>query len=309
MNLSRRDFCWRALAVAGGVRTARASEDAGLAIDQIHDPACVWNRAQSRSYRADVVVNFLGVPIFSRQGVGSAVASLREHADENRHTVSLTFAGGSHPARTHGVNYSGSTEEVAIECGDAMLESAASFGFVTASQSDESFEQARHRLETGTTGAAYVAVDELHRSSRVRLRRAVLPAPESWTKDRMGLVAALRSQFSQATPTEREVEYTAPAVPATFLYAVRSAVRSPERATLSDYVHAGKRYRLQCEKAPDPHAAGVTRVTGRIRDLETGRGSTFRIWLDGTGELPLRIEFSPRSYLRISLEFDRKEEI
>jgi hypothetical protein len=309
MTLSRRHFCWHALAITAGFRAARASSVPVLAIDQIHDSSSVWNRSQSRAYRADVVVTFLGVPIFSRQAVGSAFASVREHVDENRRTVSLTFSGGSHPARTHGVNYCGSTEEVAVECGDSILESAASFGFVTASQADESFEQARHRLETGTTGAAYVAVDELHRSARVHLRRAVLPAPESWTKDRMGLVGALRSRFSQATPTEREVGYPAPEVPRTFLYAVLATVRSPEKTTGSNYVHDGKRYRLQCEKAPDPHAAGVTRVTGHIRDLEAGKNSTFRVWLDGASELPHRIEFSPRSYLRINLEVDSKEEM
>ncbi len=261
MNLSRRDFCWRTLAAAAGIQAARAS---GLAIDQIRDPGCVWDREQSRAYRADVVVTFLGVSIFSRQGVGSAVASVREHAREDRRTVSLTFAGGSHPARTHGVSYSGSTEEVAVECGDATLESAASFGFVTASQSDESFEQARHRLETGTTGTAYVAVDELHRSSRVRLRRAVLPAPESWTKDRMGLVGALRSQFNQATPTEREMEYNAPVVPATFLYAVVAA-RHPAVKVCTEKQN-GAHGRAEQRRFPVPsHDQQLIRISGQAR--------------------------------------------
>ena len=155
-------------------------------------------------------------------------------------------------------------------------------------------------MESGTTGSAYVAVDELHRCSRVHLRRAVIPTAKCWTNDRDDLIRGVRSEFSRSTPVEREVDYPAPAVPATFLYTVLSAVRSAGRKTSHVYVHNGKRYQLQCEKS-----AG--RVTGHIRDLETSRVSTFRLWMEEAGDLPERIEFSPRSYLRISLEREKEE--
>lgn len=299
MNLSRREWFGRMLAATAGFRAARASGDPRLAIDQIHDPDAAWTRMTTRAYRADVVVTLLGIPVFTRQAAGSAIARVRERMEQTGRTLSLTFAGGSHPARTHGVNYSGSTEEVAVE--SQGLESAASFGFVTASPSDESFDEARHRVEAGSTGAAYVAVDELHRCARVHLRRAVIPTPQCWANDRDGLIRSVRSQFHRSTPSEREVDYPAPAVPATFLYTVLSAIRSSERRTMSAYVHNGKRYRLETEKTG-------ARLTGHIRDLETARTATFRLWLDEEGDLPRRIEFSPRSYLRITLEPEGKEE-
>jgi hypothetical protein len=299
MNRSRRDVLRGILAAAASFRAPRASGASRLAIDEIHDPAAAWTRSSIRAYRADVVVTLLGIPIYTRQAAGSALAELRERSQDGRRTLSLRFAGGSHPARTHGVNYSGATEEIAINCAGETLESAASFGFVTASPSDESFDEARHRVETGTTGAAYVAVDELHRASYVRVRRAVIATQQSWTADRDDLILGVRAEFARATPAEREID-SPTAVPATFLYTVLAAIRSPERRTSGAYVHNGKRYRLESEKSN-------ARLTGRIHDFEAGRTSTFKLWLDES-ELPLRIEFSPRSYLRISLEFDRKEE-
>jgi hypothetical protein len=48
----------------------------------------------------------------------------------------------------------------------------------------------------------------------------------------------------------------------------------------------------------------VIRVAGRTRNLSNGRTSTFKFWLEEGSDYPLRIEFQPRSYLRIILESD-----
>ena len=50
------------------------------------------------------------------------------------------------------------------------------------------------------------------------------------------------------------------------------------------------------------HPDTVTRLTGRTSLVGTRQGSTFRMWLDDQSDFPLRIEFQPRSYLRIVLE-------
>jgi hypothetical protein len=136
----------------------------------------------------------------------------------------------------------------------------------------------------------------------VHLRRARLPAPSCWPGDHEALIRAVRSRFPNANPAEREVAVSEAAVAATFLYTVFAAMKSAERRTRGEYVHNGKRYRLDAEKAP-------AHLTGHIRDLETQRVSTFRLWPDGDSGLPRRIEFSPRPYLRIALELDPKEEI
>lgn len=324
MNRSRRDFLdfgVRALITAAGTRWAPAAQGGvtpevapEIGIDQLRKPLPVWDGVRGRAYRADVVVTMLGVPIFSRSGVGSAAAAIRESSAGGRKTVSIAFAGGSDAKRTHGLNYTGSTEEVMVEAGAGLME-AASFGYVTASSQEESFEDARRRVEGGKgyQHGSFVVVDELHQARQVRIRRALVPAGSGTNFG--DLTARVRSQFAEASPAAREIPDAA--VSATFLYSVLSAARSPERRVHGEYLHAGKRYQLDCEKTADPHtgaglaskrlvtnAADVIKLSGQIHDLETRHNATFRVWMEAGNDLPARIEFSPRGYLRISLEFD-----
>jgi hypothetical protein len=269
-------------------------------VDRLSASCESWTHLRYRTYRADVVISIMGVPIFSRQGVGSAWMRLREGARDGLKTVSILFAGGSDPGRAHGVNYCGSAEEVAVE-DDGGLSEAASFGFVTASPSDESFDQARHRVMDGNRKdqPSFIVVDELHRASRVRVRKALAPAPDSPCPGWSQLARHIRSQFSSSNVMEREI--VVPAVESTFLYSVLAAMRSDERSVRHPYFHNGRRYQLDCEKG----IRGETmRLSGRIRDLENRRDSNFRLWLEAGQDLPLRVEFSPRSYLRITLEAD-----
>jgi hypothetical protein len=45
-------------------------------------------------------------------------------------------------------------------------------------------------------------------------------------------------------------------------------------------------------------------VRGTIRNLRTGHETLFRVWLDGASNsvVPVRIEFQPRSFLRLTFE-------
>jgi hypothetical protein len=103
----------------------------------------------------------------------------------------------------------------------------------------------------------------------------------------------------------------------TFLYAVLAALQSDQTHWQSTYIHNARKYRIEWERAPDPHVGAalvasqltfhpdaVIRVTGRTSCPSTHHVSTFRMWLDNRSHLPLRIEFQPRSYLRISLEHE-----
>jgi len=284
----------------GWMACIRAHAENGLAIDELRGSARPAGGAQRRMYRVDVSIVPLGIPIFSRQGVGHATAALHESTRDGYKTSALYFAGGSDPKRTHGLNYSGATEEIALECGQE-LSAAASFGFVTASPAEESLEEARQRVMNAHSGGSFVVVDELHRAARVRIRKAFVPAPEA--QPGFGtLTRDVRSQFSAARLSERELETPPPSVPATFLYRMLQASRSGERTFISTYFHNGKFYQLECEKTPD--ARGATRLSGRIRDVAARHTSTFRLWLEEGSDLPVRIEFAPRSYLRLSLQFD-----
>lgn len=292
---SRRSF----LAMALGVPLLRAKEYIPLSIDRLREPSAGWSTVRRRAYRADAVVTLLGVPIFSKRAAGSAIGSIRECARGDQKILALAFAGGSDPKRTHGINYSGAAEEIAVEHRSELAE-AASFGFVTASQNDESFEQAKRRVIQGEQCTSFVAVDALHRSARVRTRKTYLSL-ESSTGLRQ-LARNVRSRFAESSPPENEIAIAATGVPATFLYTMLSAARSPESRKDFSYVHNAKCYTLECDKSIDSH--NLMRLNGRIHDRETKRTSNFRLWFEPESELPVRIEFSPRSYLRITLEFD-----
>ena len=315
MMLSRRKV-FGILIRALGI-TPIAVAQAELRIDRLRfENALPLRTCGSRAYRADVVVSVLGVPIFSRANVGSAFMALRECSSADVRTTSLQFTGGSRPERAHGVRYSGSLEEATVEQGSALAE-AANFGFITASP-EEGYAEARQRvMAKGTSVAAFIAVESIHRPGCVSNSKACVtlpadaPAPE-WRN----LIGQVRSLFSTARLTSSELK-VAGGTARTFLYSILAAIRSPESIYACDYVHNGNLFRLDCEKTADRHAADglasrtmmssaqrVIRVAGRTRNRANGRTSTFKFWLEEGSDYPLRIEFQPRSYLRIVLEFD-----
>jgi len=315
MDLTRRNWFGRILAAGLALRSKFAWAER---IDRLlGENDLPFNTILERTYRADVVVAVLGVPIFSRQGVGGGVAVLREALQGGRRLVSLQFAGGANPARTHGIHYFGATEEVVVESRTEPTR-VASFGFVTTrSSNQESLEQARQSLMAANSHPAGVvmAVEQSVELGTVRALSATLPAGDvAWRDDWQELAKQVRSEFQQANATAREVNCSADAL--TFLFAVLRAARAPGKSSFR-YFHSGKPYRLETEKAADRHAGEsfaakrltrapgtVARLTGQIHDLTKGHTSTFRLWLDQSSDLPIRIEFSPRSYLRIALEFD-----
>ncbi len=318
MDLTRRGYLRRILGLGLTLGCALAQAGRYLRIDRLPEENDLpFHTILKRTYRADVVVAILGVPIFSRQEVGGAVAVLREASQSDRRLVSLQFAGGANPARTHGIHYFGSAEEVVVESRTEPLR-AASFGFVTTrSSNQESFEQARQSLMAGNShpAAAVIAVEQSVGQGKVRNLSATLPAGDvAWRDDWQELAKQVRSEFQQANATAQEANCPADAL--TFLFAVLRALRAPGKSSFH-YFHNAKPYRLECEKAADRHAAEnfaakrltsapdtVVRLTGQIHDLAKGHTSTFKLWLDHGSDLPIRIEFSPRSYLRIALEFD-----
>jgi hypothetical protein len=274
------------------------------------------SRTTTRRYRADAVISLLGVHIFSRRDVGRGTATLRESKDGDRQLVGLEFAGGSIPERCHGVYYCGSSEESVVACSSVPQE-AAYFGFVSAAVT-ESYEQARQRvLANKQTLSRYVIVEGSHEPGCARYEKGSVELPATDVADISDLIAELRERFSQVERSSQVFRERDSSTQPTFLYSVLTALRSGKPRIGLDYVHNARRYRLECESASDPRMGGalaekkltdragaVTRLTGRVRDLETGHVSTFRLWLDDSSELPLRIEFEPRSYLRIALEYE-----
>jgi hypothetical protein len=127
----------------------------------------------------------------------------------------------------------------------------------------------------------------------------------------------IRERFAEADRIVTELRTADSSAAPTFLWSVLAALRSGQSHSRRNYVHNAKEYELEWELAPDPragaamaancltlHPARVTRFTGHTSSPSTRQVSTFRMWLDYQSYLPLRIEFQPRSYLRIILEYE-----
>lgn len=88
----------------------------------------------------------------------------------------------------------------------------------------------------------------------------------------------------------------------TFLYAVCRALldQSPKSAAL--YTHNDAIYCLKTEARRDSQS-GERIITGRSSRLGAHSGTEFTLWIasDSDPDLPLRIEFRPKSYLKLRL--------
>lgn len=285
-----------------GTAVSKLVVDSLLADSQVAlpDPAI-------RHYRVDVVVTLLGVPIFSRKAIGAAFASFREAAPGDRKIVALQFAGGANPERTHGFKYDGSMEEAIVERGSTRPQ-AAYFGFVTHSSKDENFDQARQRVMNKTKPAGgYTAAQGVHTAGSARCEKSSVSLPDQ-RRDLPELIQKIREGFHDSDHVATELHTSGDSAASTFLYSVLTALRSPESHSQIGYVHNATEYRLDWERATDQRdGSATTRFTGRILSASAHRISTFRLWHDNQTYLPLRIEFQPRSYLRLNLECEPAE--
>ena len=100
---------------------------------------------QTRHYRADAAVMFLGMTILRRENVGGGSIQLEEANSEKSRRKGIIFRAGSLPERARGLNRLGYIQEVCIE-ENALLREAAYFGFMTSSP-EESFADAKNALE------------------------------------------------------------------------------------------------------------------------------------------------------------------
>ena len=304
--LSRRELCRFLLAAFGLVNTLKRAS-ATLASPLLVDRLVAQSELELpnpvvRTYRADVVVILLGLPVFARKGVGYASAVVREATEGKRGLVALRFAGGANPQRTHGFKYDGSLEEVVLQDGPTVPQ-AAYFGFVTSS-TNESYDQARQRiLARRKSRDSFVAAEGLHIAGRARCEKSSVSLPGEAVEDLGELNQRIRACFRDADRAATELPTPGGAAATTFLYSVLTALSSGDT-------------RSQLELCPQrqsvPVGMGASGGSASRRldafhrphpGLATHQASTFRLWLDDRqSHLPVRIEFQPRSYLRISLE-------
>jgi hypothetical protein len=91
--------------------------------------------------------------------------------------------------------------------------------------------------------------------------------------------------------------------PATFLFQLATLLKQRTRRAEGRYIYSEQEYLLQLEVL-QPGRDRLVPVRGMTRNLGTGHETPFRLWLEeaNASVVPVRIEFQPRSFLRLTFE-------
>jgi hypothetical protein len=106
-------------------------------------------------------------------------------------------------------------------------------------------------------------------------------------------------------PAEEPVANYGPGCLPTFLFAVRRATQKSADGA-SNYIHNGKVFRLRTQLKMDQNS-GQRIITGWTSEIGERSEAEFKIWLanDDATALPVKIEFHPRAFLKLTLEADQ----
>jgi hypothetical protein len=259
-------------------------------------------RVWQQRYRANAVILFCGVQIFSKSGVGGGYAVVEEIHSAGNTQIALQFAGGSWPDKAHGVNRLGFIQENVTEKPTGENIEARYFGFMTSS-AEKNFDQAKQSFTDGASKpvpytATQGAASGGHFPSTIY--RMFLPNSLGWA-DCPKLIRDIRSTIDGSNGTAQEpVPYK---TPNTFLNSVRQALLNPSEKTEGSLVYNGKLFTLTTEKQAD---GTLMRLNGTLHETATGQKSTFRLWYekDSDSFLPVRIEYRAKSFLKLIFEKD-----
>ncbi len=263
------------------------------------------SRVISRTYRADATILVLGITVFRRPGVGGGRASLEETSDGASLRRTLFFAAGSDPKHAHGLERLGWIREVVL--GPASSPSESNYFGVLTSSPEESLDHARKTVATQPTGrCTFSAVNG--RNTAGRSRSAVthfeFAAGTNWS-DR-GLIDHAQSTFRTDVDWRETSWPNLPnQAPPTFLLQLTNLLKQQTRRAVGRYVYNEQEYLLELDRPQSSKdREGFLQVRGKIRNLHTGVESPFRLWLEDAAEavVPVRIEFQPRSFLRLTFE-------
>jgi hypothetical protein len=279
----------------------------------------LWEHSSSekiteRAYRVDATVLLLSVPILRRNGVGDARVALRQTPATGENgsgeRLALEFAAASDPARAHGLDRMGWIREVVLEK-DGVAQRAGVLGIMSDSP-EQTAEEARTALRSDPSVERLIAIDSSfygsgERHTRSRIIRFQAPRG-NWTGGE-GLPDLARRSFQSCPVSWKEAQWPGEALPSTFLYALKRSLE-PGGPRSTEYIWNQERYAVRIQREADANAshefsAAVDRVHGELENLTQNlRPLRFQIWIDRESPvpMPLRIEFQPRSFLRLTLE-------
>lgn len=272
-------------------------------------------------YRADITIQILRVPLYRKRGVGGAVANLRQYQNGRESAFGISFLAGSNPAQAGGVNRFGYIEEVVVEEGRVPAE-AAYFGMMTSSP-ESSFDSARAALgESDRQQAYYAGIDGYLKASESISTEAGFTSSGKYTwYGHPPFAELMKHALTDANSKVKEESRANPrwGIPITFLYAISKALRQPSGKQRMNYIYHGQEFELETSREPDAkkgaefqeaglvkHWASVLRLEGRSKQIATNDKANFTIWQDSSDPngLPLRFEFQPKSFLKLTFERD-----
>jgi hypothetical protein len=270
-----------------------------------------------RHYVASATVLLLGVPVFSRTGVGEGYASIDECLENGERRWDVEFGAGSFPDKAHGLNKLGFIRESVMETQNGVRTACAYFGFMTTSQ-EKNLDEAKNSLapsgETATysVGCGSVTNDGVDGQTL----RINLSSRYNW-RDFASIAREVRTAVSALPLGLRTPLDPQAGIPATFLNAVRSAMSNPTASTEELLIFNGKYYVLRTEKQRDAamsaqlakqgvvqSADRIVRLNGTLIPKHAGEKTNFRIWFErgSHNAPPLRFDYQARSFLRLSFE-------
>jgi hypothetical protein len=268
-----------------------------------------------RRYRADAQVILLSIPVLHRNGVGDGAATRRESTAADGTVIRfLEFTGRSAPEHAAGLNRFGFIQELSRSVGGVSAESLY-FGLMTSSP-EENAADARKALHSNSKEASFSAIEAhiVERSIETAGAHFIAPARTS-AADREALIESARQALSGA-PKRKEDRASIEPMPRPFLHTLADLVERPSPSQ-AQYAYNGRAYTLRVERAADPRVAtffreqrliaptaNVMRVSGSLWKQTGDRPIEFRLWMEegATRPLPLRIEYQPKAYLRLTFE-------
>ncbi len=254
-------------------------------------------------YRVDATILLLGAPLFTWRAVGGGYASVEKSSDisgeQGATAVGLQFAAGSWPDRAHGLNRFGILREGLVDPGAGRQNAPQlSFAGLMTRSREETFDQGRKSLMSSGRGAQGVVARGRTLGAAIQTWIDTIDfSPDcNWSNLNATLCDALRQEPLTA-PRE-----TASSSATTFLLAMHNAALCRESAVRRQFVHAGKPYWLDTRRQPEH----PLELAGAIHDMSGERRAEFRTTYapgDESG-IPIRIEYRPRSFLRLTFEAD-----
>jgi hypothetical protein len=261
------------------------------------------HRAKACKYQADAAILFLGMTVYRRSAVGDGEAAVEESGEGASLRRTLFFAAGSDPKRARGLSRLGWMRETVW--GPEASPSQIGYSGVLSSSPEESLEHARQSVttapESGRVSFGAVMGSNSAGRSRSATARFEFDAGAVWS-DR-ALINQAHSLFD-GNVNWRETSWPnlPTQAPPTFLYQLVTLLRKRTHSAAGRYVYSEQEYALTLERRePSGDREGLVTVRGKVRNLRTGRETAFRLWLDDDSSVvPVRFEFQPRSFLRLT---------